>query len=234
MQHAYLAMLSARRACRRLCILKGVHPREPKKKFKGQNKTYYHVKDINFLAHEPLLEAFRFAPAAPLPPLHSQRELGHHTHDAVTPVCAPVPPHIHNLRPLRVTVEPAPCRRISAHEKKVRKARARRNHELAKQLARRAPTYKLDHLVRERYPTFLDALRDIDDALCMVHLFATLPADAGQAIPAAAVATSRRVVLEWQAYCVRTSAIRKVFISVKGYYFQVRRAAALLRSLDPC
>lgn len=112
----------------------------------------------------------------------------------------------------------------------MRKARARRNHELAKQLARRAPTYKLDHLVRERYPTFLDALRDVDDALCMVHLFATLPADGGQAIPAAAVATSRRIVLEWQAFCVRTSAIRKAFISVKGYYFQVRCCPVLTPS----
>jgi pescadillo protein len=113
------------------------------------------------------------------------------------------------------------CRHISAYEKKVRKARARRNHELAKQLVRRAPSYTLDHLVRERHPTFVDALRDMDDALCMVHLFATLPADGSQQIPASVVHTSRRIALEWQAFCVRTSAIQKAFISVKGFYFQV-------------
>ncbi|GLC41828.1 hypothetical protein PLESTM_001249900 [Pleodorina starrii] len=154
---------------RRLCILKGVHPREPKKKPKGANKTYYHVKDINWLAHEPLLNTFR---------------------------------------------------NIKAHDRKVRKARAKQNADLAKRLMHLKPTYRLDHLVKERYPSFVDALRDLDDALTMIHLFATLPAESKYDIPPKAVHTSRRLALEWQAYVVRSGSLRRMFVSVKGYYFQ--------------
>ena len=34
--------------------------------------------------------------------------------------------------------------------------------------------YTLDRIVRERYPTFIDALRDIDDALSFCALYAVL------------------------------------------------------------
>ena len=49
---------------RRLCILKGVYPREPNNRKKAQKgklakKTLYYVKDIRFLMHEPLIWKFR-------------------------------------------------------------------------------------------------------------------------------------------------------------------------------
>lgn len=85
---------------RKLCILKGVTPREPKKKFKGTHQTYYHVKDIAFLHHEPLVE-------------------------------------IH--------------RAIRVHERKIKKAEAKKNLERANRLREKTPKPKIDRIIRQRF-----------------------------------------------------------------------------------
>ncbi|KAL8027994.1 hypothetical protein ABFX02_14G132600 [Erythranthe guttata] len=171
---------------RKLCILKGVFPRVPKKKVKGNHHSYYHMKDIMFLKHEPLLEKLRD---------------------------------------------------IRTYDNKIKKAVSKKNRDLAERLLTRKPSYTLDMLVRERYPKFIDALRDLDDCLSMVHLFAALPAVDravdGEKIPVERVHNCRRLSHEWLAYISRTHKLRKTFISVKGIYYQAEVEGQIVTWLTP-
>lgn len=63
-------------------------------------------------------------------------------------------------------------RSIKAHLKKHKKLLGRRELKLAEQHMAKVPKYSLAPLIKDRYPTFVDALRDLDDALCMIALFA--------------------------------------------------------------
>jgi pescadillo protein len=165
---------------RKLCIWKGIYPREPRNKKKASKSssastTFYYTKDIQYLLHEPLLKKFR-----------EQKAL----------------------------------------EKKISKALGRGDAHDAQRLERNAnrpeksgkTKYTLDHVIRERYPTFIDALRDLDDCLSMLFLFANLPAT--PTVPAKMIARCERLCLEFEHYLIVSHSLRKSFLSIKGIYYQ--------------
>lgn len=164
---------------RRLCILKGIFPRYPRNKFEGANRTYYLKKDVQFLAHEPLIGKFR---------------------------------------------------ELAAYLRRYRRALARGEPVQATFLGGSKPLYSLSHLVRERYPSFRDALEELDDALTMVHLFAELPPLGRQQkgisrtlFGSARLANCVRLVREWQYFLIaHPGCLRRVFVGVRGFYFEAR------------
>merc|ERR1719324_2226335 len=67
----------------------------------------------------------------------------------------------------------------------------------------------------------------------MVALFAALPAEHKREIPADAIEEAQRLYEEFQLYVIRTQALRKVFASIKGYYFQVEIMGSTITWLSP-
>ncbi|KAH0515811.1 Pescadillo-like protein [Microtus ochrogaster] len=157
---------------RRLCILKGIYPHEPKHKKKVNKgstaaRTFYLIKDIKFLLHEPIVNKFR---------------------------------------------------EYKVFVRKLRKAYGKSEWNAVERLKDNKPNYKLDHIVKERYPTFIDALRDLDDALSMCFLFSTFPRTGKCHVQT--IQLCRRLTVEFMHYVIAARALRKVFLSIKGIYYQ--------------
>jgi len=158
---------------RRLCIFKGIYPREPRNikkasKSASHSTTFYYTKDIQYLLHEPLLAKFR-----------EQKALS----------------------------------------KKIARSLGRNEVGDAARLEKYGmPKITLDHIIRERYPTFADAIRDLDDALSLLFLFANLPSTA--TVPAKVIARCQRLCHEFEHYLITTNSLRKSFLSIKGIYYQ--------------
>jgi len=157
---------------RRLCILKGIYPREPKHRRRAQRgssdiKILYHTKDIKFLLHEPI---------------------------------------VWTLRDYKI------------FNRRTNRDRAIRDFRNLKRRLDAFPDLKLDHIVKERYPTFIDAIKDLDDCLTLLFLFSTFPSL--KFVPREQSALCRRLTIEFLHAIIASKSLRKVFISIKGYYFQ--------------
>lgn len=170
---------------RRLCIFKGIYPREPRNKKKANKgstapTTFYYSKDIQYLMHEPVLAKFR----------------EHKT-----------------------------------FAKKLTKALGKGQVASAKKLEESRSTYKLDHIIKERYPSFPDAIRDLDDALNMLFLFANLPAT--DSVSAKLTNDAQTICNQWLAFVARERLVRKVFVSIKGVYYQANIRGEPVRWIVP-
>ncbi|XP_026811827.1 pescadillo homolog [Rhopalosiphum maidis] len=110
-------------------------------------------------------------------------------------------------------------RDLQVHLNRLRRAKGMHQKDMIKRYANTIPRVAIDHVVKERYPTFIDALRDMDDALTLCCLFATFPKL--KSIPPNLIALCRRLTVEFMHVCIAARALRKVFISIKGIYFQV-------------
>ncbi|CAH1802182.1 unnamed protein product [Owenia fusiformis] len=170
---------------RRLCIIKGIYPHEPRhKKTVGKGstapKTYYYLKDIQFLLHEPIVNKFRD---------------------------------------------------FKSFLRKIKRACDKGDDERAERLRQNKPKYKLDHIVKERYPTFIDAIRDMDDCLSMAFLFSTFPKSRKTHVEL--INRCKIQTVEFMHYIISSKSLRKVFISIKGVYYQAEVMGQIITWVAP-
>lgn len=137
---------------RKLCILKGVHPREPKKKLGKTHKTYYHLKDISYLQTDKTIDYFK---------------------------------------------------KYKIFKQKLQKAIAKRDTTRVKSLKEEKPQLDINHIVKERYYHFEDALRDLDDSLSMLSLFAKFPSHRLFNIDPVKIEISNTLLLMFKAFIVK-------------------------------
>ncbi|KAJ3634469.1 hypothetical protein Zmor_016465 [Zophobas morio] len=122
-------------------------------------------------------------------------------------------------------------REIKAFTSKIRRALGKGDKNTVERLRENKPVYTIDHLVKERYPTFLDALRDLDDALCLVFLFRIMPRS--NKIKGNLVSLCDTLSREFMNYVIYTNSLRKTFLSIKGIYYQVEIMGQTITWITP-
>ncbi|AFZ81089.1 pescadillo N-terminus domain-containing protein [Theileria equi strain WA] len=164
----------------RLCILKGVYPRDVarggtltskginRRKLK-KDKIYYHINDIRNLASGDLLSKFRD---------------------------------------------------ISSHLKRFKRLVARDELYDAKLKLKNKPKYSLTAIVKQRCPSLISAVSDLDDAISTIAAVSALPGDHKRDLNLSMISKCSTQLNYFLKYVSDTGSLTKTFISIKGFYFQ--------------
>lgn len=130
-----------------------------------------------------------------------------------------------------------------AWEKKVKRAEAMNLKDDLKLLhsSRIKPQHSLVPTIKERYPYFHDAVKDIDDAMSMITLYAFLPPEvkSDTTVETHHVLTSglheraKEICNAWNDYVCKAKVLSKAFISIKGYYYEAIVRNERVRWLSP-
>lgn len=167
---------------RKLCILKGVHPREPTKKLGKVNTVYYHDKDIKYLQEDKAIEYFQIN---------------------------------------------------QIYKRKLRKAIVRKDLRKVQELKESKPALSINHIVKERYTNFEDALKDLDDCLSTLALFSSLPSHRLFKVDPERIKISRALVDFFKIYVVSKGCLEKVFLAVNGVYYQAKVEGQTIVWMEP-
>lgn len=103
---------------------------------------------------------------------------------------------------------------------KYRKAKAKGDVGKIKYLVQNKPKISLNHLVRERYPDFIDALRDLDDPLSLMALFTIFPTHKEFHLSSEKIEACTQLLKYFELYVIKSHSLKKVFVSIKGIYYQ--------------
>ena len=162
---------------RRLCILKGVFPRQPNRKLEVAHRTYYHIKDLKYLMSDKLMDYL------------SDEKI---------------------------------------HKRRLTRAIAKKDTLRVKKLRASKPLLNVDHIVKQRYPRFDQALRELSDPLSLLSLVGSFPGHRLYHIPPQKTRAAQLLMNMFKALIVKKRLLCKVFLSVKGIYYE----AALGRGIQ--
>ncbi|VWU52421.1 pescadillo homolog [Hepatocystis sp. ex Piliocolobus tephrosceles] len=115
-------------------------------------------------------------------------------------------------------------REIKTYYKKYnkRKQRSGTDKEECKTIVKGFPQLKLDHIIKQRYPSLSQAVGQLNDALTTIVAYSLLPSDEKIGIKNDSIQKCIQLKNIFHYYVYKTNKITKAFITVKGYYLQAQ------------